>query len=870
MHVGRVAALWGLMLCGGALWAQPTGFSVGVALPDRYVFRIPNPNYLVALEQWVVSGTATLAATANPADYIVLVNGVAASTAAVGANPRQLSFSAPVPLGPTQAPAAGWAAYTYSADLRDADHIAKPIVAEVLNVLTGEVVAKHRVIAFDGRVDAGLDPSHTGRSKPRSMLFEATGRGLNRLEVMHAETLPQPTPAFFNSRLTRYFAGAALTQPMNTTVSDVYDPLKPEAVPNPKACAPLNQAPAGFQNTGLYRNLLVEANTQFAIYKAAKEYLDTGAISQATVTALTALLGPVAVVPALATISQAVGAAKTVEQSCVRELPAARHFEICSSSLRGVSDTMSMQNVASVDLSLPGTVVNPPQLLAQPRTGAVTGIVDGELRSIFIRWAERPKDGCKLRPEAGTFDNLITPGSDMDTWRRCSDLSMTAASATMNTPLTHSFASDSSVNASFERHEIQAAVAPSPLFTLGADRTKDVAKGICGNIGFQHDANALLDRYWGRLRYGLDSAWSENTPLTQEAVGLDRIFRPWETGTWGEDNLTATPTGKDHKLIQNFDLAGSRNIPDRIAVTLNTDAELTSGPQAVSWVFSSPGLYPCHDANLSCGTNRSGFGEPFDVSYSVTTGALNQVIKELSTTPLMTFDWEPTYEELGVAPPAGKQPTDKAVLDGPTLSVVNPKFADLGPRVARVSVRPVIMPYTYINPEPPNVPAVVRPGRENLTYQLVDLEITLKVNEPGVYGDGIWLKTYADVYDSQLELRPSINEADNRLTAEFSDFLRTQTTVTRSSFAGCPLGTQLPWMLGGPPPWPQNNCANQLGASLFERIRPKISDAMLYMLNRFPAPQVFDAAGAAANPLLFELQDTYRWAQVITFYGNLR
>src|SRR4029453_9057043 len=55
------------------------------------------------------------------------------------------------------------------------------------------------------------------------------------------------------------------------------------------------------------------------------------------------------------------------------------------------------------------------------------------------------------------------------------------------------------------------------------------------------------------------------------------------------------------------------------------------------------------------------------------------VLPRSSAAEWMRFEWKPTLDDLGVAPPLGAQPTDQATLSGIVLApAIHPALATLG------------------------------------------------------------------------------------------------------------------------------------------------------------------------------------------------
>ncbi len=852
-----LAAIWAAGV--GVMSAQvTTGFGIGLDWQNKDTFDAASAQYNVASETLLVEGSMTLPPGMSSTDFVVLVQNVNATFTAVGASTTNFRFAIRLPMGPT-APALGWAAYAYSQALANQDHVAKPIVADLLEIATGEVKARTRVVIFDKRWNPHLNPKYAGGEIEKSLAMEATGRGLNTLEGLHRRVMPQPSRTEFDGRLTTSFRGFNATETMNTARNNLPGPGNP----TPKACVALNEAPSAFLNTAAWTTARDRAVDQYGYYLAAKSFVENGTIPQLIASAL-----PAGWVASIVSVAAAQG---IMDASCVRELPVAARFEVCGGSLRGDASSMVSSGISSVNLELGTTGATPPYFTSLSYLNPVDGVINAEARNMFIRYAHEPARACvqATRTSVNIPETQITSNSQLADWRKCTGITLRAMSPHTVAATNYEMEQDNSSSAALERNQMEASSSPNPLFNLGGQFTKDVARGICSLPGFTHNAEALVDRFKTRMKDSLNTVWRQGSPRTQEANALDLIFSRWETGIYGDTQLAGTPTGADHELTHKYNRNESENLQDRFFSFLNTNARSLTSPSPTDWVYAEPDPYACSHDNWGCLANRSPNNTPFDVSYSVTTGALNQVVKELSTSTLLTFDWQPTNDDLGLIPPPGATGSSPAVLTGVTLSNLHGNFESMGNQPVTLRVRPTIMPYTYINPEPPNVPVPVPPGEQKLTYQLAALELDVLTSD-GNGGYTLWLRTAIDLFDPELSLSPASNRTLNRLVPEWSSGKSSNATVLRTAFGMCPMGTAAPWPFLGPAPWPQVTCANAMGTILLMKLQPTLEERMLYMLSRFPAPQYFNAGGQASSPLEFQMVDRWQQAQVITFYGNLQ
>lgn len=838
-------------LAAGMAWGQTPGFGVSLNLKHAGELSGTTPGYNSATEQLDISGTVTFPATANPADYHLRVQNQGTLMSAT-VDPLKFNYARPIPMGPTPPPT-GWGGWAFAGHFSDINRISKPVLAEVVHTATNEVMARTRVVLLDKRFHVNMETQSLLDEIPDSLGMEVTARGLDRLENLTRSAMPQTSLSAFNSRLTSAFLNGSNTVAMDTTLNNV-------GGLTPKACVPLNQLSSEFRNTTAYRTFEGEVMSSYWLYRGAESQVQNGSIPAL----ISVLLGPVA----LASLAVQGGAAFIYANSCVTDFPQVAHYELCASSLRGDTRSLEISSVSNVNLSVGALIGLPPaSVLASNEVANLKGEIDATMQNLFFRYSRNPGSTClsSFRPRTNLPTSQVPTNSVMYSQISCPRISLTANTATQATPSEFQFNEQVGNQSDIEKHSVDHFSSPNSLFTLGAARTNNTQAGICREAGVAHNANTLLDRFYGRARSSLDTAWKEGAPQTQQAKALDLVFSKWESGIYGDANLIGTRTGADHQMTNRFRYNSSYNLTDRLLLRYSSDVLGQSGNLGSPWVYPEPETYPCESLGNPCGNNRDFFGNFADASYSVTTGALNQVLRRLAVTPLLTQDWQPTYDQMGIVPPPGTPGSAPAVLNGTNLAQLNPSFISLGNNVATLRFTPTILPYTYIFPEQP---VTVPLGRAPLTYQMPQYKMELVSTAPGPYGDGVWLSAIVDFYDPDFNLEPaSAPPAADRLVPTMSGNRSSQVTVLRNSFLGCALG---PVLAPAGPGTPHPTCAQQLGTALFNPYRDLMVNNLNYMLSRYPAPVRFDAGGQGSPTLVFTRSDIYKWANVITIYGNLQ
>lgn len=820
----KAAAIW--LLLGTRAVAQTVGVSIE-SPPHGAAIEQSSPFYDPATQRVLVSGAVGGVNAGNMINFLLLVQG--GNTPMTIQPSGAVTFQTWVAVGPDPPPGlAYWPSwYPYLPFFLDIDHIQKPIIAELYDIAQARVVGRSRITLFDKRWDGALRHDYPASPIESAVAFELTTTGLDKLERTHVSSMPQPSAAAFNSLLTSNFTGLLQTYAPETRIGR-----------NDKACIPLTQADPAFLTLGAYNapitGALSQASLQFLLYQYAKNNPSNPG-SQACLT-----------------------------DCCVRSLPQADDFELCVGTLEGTSDRLSLASVAGANLQIGANPIE-----AQVALNGLHGTVDGRLRDLFIRYRQR-ESKCTMVPRPQrSIDNADLTGS-LATWTSCPGLGLTAQRPSTQDWLTFTLGQDP---ASSERNLVQASNLPVPIFRLGVNRNESPNQGQCGRPELRAHVVTLLQMFYDRMQSALDASWRHNHPNTQQALALDKLFSRWEPGIFGDLVL------RDHTLKLEFPpgLMTYSGWPmgflaDRLYASLSSDVQAAPSalvvPPPTSFVYSRQGSYPCLDImSTPCQPGRNFFGDPFDVSYSVTTGALNQVLAQLSSTDWLRFPFRPTYEQLNLTPPPRARPTDRPVLDGPLLSQWFSAFSDLGSTRVSIYLQPTLLPFTWINPDPQAVPPVP-PGRASLTYQMSQYLVDFVGDQKGPNGSYLWLRVLVDFYDPDFQLSLHPTPRTNLLQPALSGSQQWTYTLLESQLGSCPYSPMT--MYPPPPPIVFNPCGGDLAAKVGDLVRPVLEEKLLGMLSRYPAPLRYDAAGAASAVKQLIQSDKYQWGQVITFYGLLQ
>lgn len=689
----QLAATLTLLL---VLSAQPSG-----AAPK---IRIGSPSHgddftavqLNADDELPIIGFTDVAFAQIGVDYYILVMGRLPNFVGGAPNGGTI-FRDDVSVGP-QPPTWNndvWPAwYPFLNTFREPRHILKPILVELYDIHTSEVVARDRIVLFDRREDVAIVAQSTRKEISDGFGVQLTPAGLDDLEIPHLATLPRPDlPA------------------LNDELAGLVGPGIPATLPfeKPLPCFPLDKR---WKKVDAYKTAKLAAQAAYTTYKATKKAANTAAGAGP--------FGPL--------VSAALSAA--AERQCVKKRPKLADFEVCAARLDGLLERITVGAVDDADLAIGA---GSPQIDAGVTLTGIDGVADAFLRGLEIRWVPGD-DLCVGRPMAAVDEREIAQRAWLDAWATCEDLDVDAARARM-----------------LADQEVQFMLSADPADgeQLVSDRTRagsftllgtgvDVRKGLCSDPEVETRAAELAESYFAWIGLDVTMAWDAGQPKMQHAQALDLLLDGvgFELGTY-------EPT--DHALRADFTTV--ETVADEgLRLSFETDTETRSiGAPVVAPPWTYRGAEPMpwsHDG-------RSLANEPFDLAFSITTGHLNQVIRALAPTERLTFT--ASWAELGFAPPGGARPEEPALLDGQALAAVYPALADIGADEVEVRVAPTLTPFTWM---PPDTIGLERPGELPIIYSIGQLELKLVEPDTGF----VWLHAIIDLYDDEfsVELDPEI------------------------------------------------------------------------------------------------------------------
>jgi hypothetical protein len=843
--IALVAAL-SLQLAGSApALAQSVGISSpshGELLLDTSAFYRGPPNYDVE-----VSGSAIIPP-ALKSKYALFVHGQRVKLKGGG------FFRTRVWIGPWPGPAGPpppW--YPYLRFLTDPQHIQKPLVVELVHKKTKTVVSRDRIVLFDGRFDGNLNPKFGGTSVDEAMYVQIPASGLDALEETHRSSLPHPTLAEFNDVLRDKAIGTQFDIETETGPSN-----------SDKACIPFTDTGVTFLLSPSFAAVFAQAEARYLAYQTVqKDQSFAGATG----------------IPGLII---AAGLQAYLTGECVQEQPTFDTFEVCVGRIEAEITDLSTEGILDVNLSYGPGIVDAStvdDVLADVDLAGIDAMLEGRLRDVFIRWSKQPP-GCSPTfiplPKQTLSETELLETEDRAAWATCTNLEADAAAAHLG-PTTHgpyhvdplAFDDNSAhfgldVLPDPEQLDVHGAAGVS--FTLDAARTQNPDAGTCAEPFVNAKVEELLNFFYPAIENAIEEAWDESAAATQQARALDDLLSPLEVGRYEpvDHELDLDYTSLD-ALRTSFSA-----IPpyDGLVGVLRTNATLRASFAVIqpptAWVYSPPpnDVIDSNPNDAIPGSvspdGRDYFNHRFDIAFGITTGTLNQQLRERSAADWMRFEWKPTWDDLGVFPPGGAQPTDVAKLDGNLLAtVLHPAFSALGTAELSVIAQPTLLPFTWIPPDPLVLGGPqYDPGRAPLTYQLSQFTVDFYSADPA---NPHPIRLLVDFYDGAFAF--GFGAPASHLLVPTLGAAEWAVTTLDWNVPGCGRAPMVP-MTGAP------TCGGLLVSSLYDVFVPILQDRMLGMMTDVPAPLRFDAAGAGVTKDV-SLSDTFTGGQRVIFYGRL-
>lgn len=709
------------------------------------------------------------------------------------------------------------------------------VMVEVVDTTTVEVVARSTNVYYDLRreehtvLDASTEKL-TGLALQLTDLgvgYDSTTDNARALEVPLLSALPYPSMTSFQEELEETAIGAPQ-----------YDDDQNQL----GACINLSDLDSRFTGLPAY----IEAQAQAVVYLAAYEAYQKGGEQ-----ACTSVASSLAAVNPLLGFVLSAGCSLIMSNWCVTDLPEASDYELCIDQLEGRTTSMTIDGVEHVQLEwLANAAPAEGHLASQFGVEGVSGRVDGLLRSMQIRWAQT---SCTGQPVAAIADTSLDDGDWLEDFATCPDMELNAARATTTV------AGGEPATFSVKRHvsapEILTVLQTAPGTMKLVDTEVDAAKGMCADDTLLTHAETMAATFEAHFAEALNEAWNAGGNRPQLAVALEQVLSTLQLGT------LAIP---DYVFDAHFSVEGS--LPQGGGeFSWQTEVKALD-PETIKRL--SPGMFlnPAAEASYFA-TGENNDGEAFDLSYTVTTGFLNQLLHTKSASDLLHFIYEPTWDDLagfGATPASTGHAADQPPpLDGTVLAFIEPSFAALGNKAVRIRVEPTLDALAWMNPDPPSMlndpvtgaPLAMGIGGLNIVFEEPPtLDPLTGAEVPGL----IWLQLQFSGWDWDFRLDGTLEPRDVLVPRYVFDYWGVSVQKTR--LTGCP---QVPHGI-----WePLLSCERALESTLQNLFAPLIAPRLLQMLtDSVPAPEVWTAGAAAVQT---QSRRVFKQNQNITYYLDI-
>lgn len=680
--------------------------------------------------------------------------------------------------------------------IADVSNVLLPITADLRLGLGDALLDRQKIVMYDLRADPLATPSYSG-VLPAELAVQLSHTAVDKLSPVHTSSMPSQGKEQFEQQV----LGAV--EALGTLLDDGFPATYEKESVNPdRLCVDLEDYPE-FLTSGTYLATYAEALVAYGVHLAFKNAF------------------PLAPSP-----------------FCVRDVPLPKHFTACFTTIEVPTPSFSPPEIGDIELSLGAT---PNDLFASEiNIGPMSATTDVVLRGDVKIYYDENACPALARPTGTVSETELASNAALDAWRTCPGVALNLDGATVmgDGPLF-------TYGAAAYPERVAVLQDTSASFALGAT-TIDAAKGVCAdNAALQHEVSGLAAVYFDAIKTGLEDAWDD----ADQAGALERLLSAIESGAHA---LHPEGYALDHSfadLTHDVDIDGDGTVEPGILGVLDVSIAPLAGAGA-SYFYSAPRA-PVPMA-LSSDANNFFQSDTFDVAYTLTTGALNQIASPVGFDRLVApvaLSWA----EIGLDPLLfNADPGEPVPLEATILSAYDPAFAVLPPEV-HIAVSPSLQPFVWMHPDPqPQPPS----GRHPMSYEAGDLRITISsVDANGDVGEPLFLFS-VDVIDPdfQVQLGQQPAPGDRFLEGAWSSKEPAAVLMLESADPAC---------------W-DNPCARSMEDAVLALLGTHIKDRMLAVIGEFPAPSHWDAEGTATQAIEVQQNELYRQGNILTLYGEMR
>lgn len=662
---------------------------------------------------------------------------------------------------------AGYSQIPIGVQLRDKDNI---------------VVAAASSALIDGR-DIRLEPNSELTDPPLGLQLAPSA--FDKLENTHVEPLPYPSIDDFNQAMADNIP--LVDTEKSTTFSE---PL----------CLPLNDIPL-MKRTEEWDWVYAEAVTLFTTYKAVKKSCEGGGGGICAA-------GPVgAAACGLLCASN--------EKACVKKLPGADDFEVCFDQLDGTLTTQVVETLAAIDLSIADDRSN--TLYSDVEFNNLLAKVDLRLANFEIRYTEGKTPCLPGKPKQAVDEASIDAIPELADSLTChnaevaSELVCTTCNADYPVEAFQSRPEAFTVGISPLDREMVEVLDDGDAGMALKGLSTSIPDSVCTNdsidASLESKATNLLELFYQPSLGLIDFTWSQPLGGLSQAEHLQNLLSPVNTGSVVRHDFDSV-LDFEYSSLNHLDGLVLKQSYDVVPVNALLPTQLYTNAEPGESVFHN-GISP--------------FGQPFDLSMTLTTGYLNRLIAA-DYQQLMNIEAAPTYEDLGIPAPAGMSALDPVEMTGNGLAPWNPLFAEIGGKPLTIESEVKVVPFTWMPPDWPD-------NQAPIYFNAPRIEIRVVGTNGKVYARMVMAS------EGELSFHFSGVPQDTRLSHVYAG--NWQGGLTNLDFDGCDLVDTL----NSP-----SNCGLEFAADLKGLFAKYFDDALDQIFGQIPAHQYYDQDATSAAP----------------------
>ncbi|MCP3950731.1 MAG: hypothetical protein GY697_00700 [Desulfobacterales bacterium] len=527
------------------------------------------------------------------------------------------------------------------------------------------------------------------------LTLQLTPAGFEKLEHTLLSSQLYPSEELFNTEMT----------------SDIpYVDYEKSVSTGEPICLPLPELPE-FKKTESWKTVYAEANALYLTYTALENSICSDvkqslACSGTAVAVGTGFLvaGPAgAAVAALASANAAAQCAfcQAMERQCVKDVvPRPRDFEVCFDRLDGVMVSQQVEELETLDISIPADQTN--RLDLDVTFSNLDAAINIQLGGFFIRYSGG-EENCILRPKKDVSTEEISQYPAIIEKITCNDAGISAASAcsTCDPDIPdvghQSFPEPFSLSPSSVNPERTAVTDIGDTNLMLQQPQQQLPEDtVCSDstlpTSFDTSAEELLDQFFPEMQALINYTWSRQWGPKSMADQISDLLSPLNTG------MVDGTYARDLLDILDLNLNSTDGLVLRQSFDIEPGPATIKTPPAQIYTGTVIGESVFLDGTSSLGN--------FDVQQTINLAYLNRRIA-MQYQDLMEVSLAPTYDDLSISPPPGVNENTPVDMTGDVLGQWNPLFLQFGSAHVTIKAEVETIPYTWMQPDYVNLQAPV-------------------------------------------------------------------------------------------------------------------------------------------------------------------